>query len=196
MMSEPFGPEGEQTGRAFDGVDLAGQTLLDRSFTDCTFENGRFAGGTWRQCRLTDCTFTRCDLSVAKWGHSTLLRVRFDGCKLIGIDWTAVQQRFLRLEFVDCLLDQSSFAAMNVSGTRFIRCSAVDVDFRDTNLASAVLDGTNLDRSEFLHTNLAGADLSGASNYAIDPTTNSVRKMIVSLPEAVGLLTGFGLTFR
>ena len=65
--------------------------------------------------------------------------------------------------------------------------------FRDANLAKATFRGSNLANAEFVNCDLRGADFRGATEYALSPVDNRLEKARFSLPEAIRLLTGFGI---
>lgn len=180
----------------FGHLDLAGAVLSDITFSECLFENCRLSGSRFKGCNFQDCHFKDCDLSMVRLGGSVLLRVQFAGCKLTGIDWSEARQSILKVGFDRCILNSGTFAGMDVSGTRFIGCVARDVDFREADLSGTVFQKTDLAESLFLHTDLTGADLSEARSYAIDPTDNTIKKTVFSLPEGVGLLAKFDIVWR
>ena len=73
---------------------------------------------------------------------------------------------------------------------------AREVDFTGTNLTRANLGKTDFLGSRFADTDLRYADLSKAVNYAIDPTTNRLKKTVFSMPEAVSLLSAFDIILK
>ena len=69
-----------------------------------------------------------------------------------------------------------------------INCSAIDVDFRESDLSKADFTGTDLSDSLFLGTDLTEANFRRARNYHIDPGKNNITGAKFSLPEAMSLL--------
>jgi hypothetical protein len=47
-----------------------------------------------------------------------------------------------------------------------------------------------------MKTNLSGADFSHATNDAIDPTANRLKKTAFTLPEALSLLEAFDIVLQ
>jgi uncharacterized protein YjbI with pentapeptide repeats len=199
----------DQSGGAadpFDAADLVDRLFCDlaqqdrqfqqKEFVGCTFERCRFVGSVFEQCRFDGAVFRDCDLSVIKLPNTSLVDVRFEGCKLIGVDWTAVSTRFLRMSFDRCLLSNSTFARMDLQGLVLVACTCHDCDFLGANLARATCHNTDFAKSRFVQANLSKADFTGATRYLIDPTMNTVKGAIFSLPEAVSLLRGLGVVIR
>jgi fluoroquinolone resistance protein len=68
------------------------------------------------------------------------------------------------------------------------KCIAREVSFEEADLTKADCRGTDFSGSRFNHTNLTEADFTGALNYAISPSDNTLKKTRFSLPEAMSLL--------
>lgn len=182
--------------RTFARLTVSPVRLTRLEFVECIFDRCTFAGCELSRCVFTDCIFTNCDLGVATVPYSRFTESRFTGCQLSGIDWTAAGSSTLsRLvampDFEECLLDYGSFFGLNLHGRAIVGCSARELDLREADASAANLHGTDFSGALFHHTNLTGADLTGASNYDIDPRANVVTKARFSLPEAVSLLRGF-----
>ena len=75
-------------------------------------------------------------------------------------------------------------------------CIAREVDFSGANLTKAAFTRADFLDSRFVDTNLSGADFSHASNYAINPTVNRLKKAIFTLPEAMSLLAAFDIVLK
>lgn len=194
-VSEPL-DEVQYADRCF--VEMAQEEARCRGqdFSNCAFERCRFARAAFEECRFEACTFRECDLSVVKLPASQFIDVRFEGCKMLGVDWTVINQRIFRAAFEKCVLSDSSFARMDMRGLSLRECVAHDCDFLESNLAKVVCCKTDFAQSRFSGTNLSQADFSGAVRYRIDPTMNNVKGAIFSLPEAVSLLRGLGVVIR
>jgi uncharacterized protein YjbI with pentapeptide repeats len=65
--------------------------------------------------------------------------------------------------------------------------------FTDSNLEGAQFPKCNLMGAVFSNTNLIKASFVSAENYAIDITANQCKGAKFSLPEAINLLTPFGV---
>jgi uncharacterized protein YjbI with pentapeptide repeats len=116
---------------------------------------------------------------------------------LIGINWTDTAWEkgvFLKpADFIHCALNHSSFLGLNLRKVGLTRCTAQDVDFAEANLTAADCSYTDFQDSRFLHTDLSEADFTGATNYAISPNQNTLKKTKFSLPEAMALLYGLDI---
>jgi uncharacterized protein YjbI with pentapeptide repeats len=116
----------------------------------------------------------------------------FENTKVIGVNWTLAnwQEKGIwdPIQFKKCALNHSTFLGVNLSGIKFRRSEAVNVDFREADLSRVDFAFTDLTDSLFNSTNLAGADLRYAKNYQIDPTKNKIEGAKFSMPEVMALL--------
>lgn len=194
--------DGQQyEGELFTALAAPAQTFTRADFAACHFDRCIFAESVFSHCAFTDCHFTGCDLSLARVPGSRFTDVRFASSKLLGVDWAAagdavISKLFLSVHFDDCLLNYASFFGLTLRRGRFVGCIAREVDFREADLTEASCTRTDFADSKFHHTNLTKADFRRATNYAINPATNTVTKARFSLPEAVSLLSGFDIVIE
>jgi uncharacterized protein YjbI with pentapeptide repeats len=182
----------EYTGQTFKGFDLSGREIRGKTFVECRFARSRLREARLTGCTFHDCAFVECDLSLIDVTDSAFRTVRFENSQVIGVNWTlAVWGRagvLNSIGFARCAISYSTFIGLCLPGLAIESCTARDVDFAEADLSKASFRGTDLLESRFLHTNLTGADFTGASNYAIDATLNTLKKTRFSLPEAMSLL--------
>jgi fluoroquinolone resistance protein len=171
------------------------QELAGIMFQQCRFSNCSFKEAILCSCRFQHCTFEKCDLSLVKVDKSIFSNTRFDNSKLVGVAWTSASwakkeiQRLQRsIDFTRCVLNYSTFMGLTLEKMTLRQCTAKEVDFSQANLKQADCTFTDFEKSLFLHTDLSAADLRGASNYAINPLANTLKKAKFSLPEALALL--------
>jgi len=184
----------------FASVSEHGRVFSHVSFSDCSFTRCAFLESSFRKCSFINCSFRGCDLSVAKVPNTSFVNCRFVDSKAIGIDWTSaggVQSKLeLSLEFEGCNVSYSNFFGLSLARMALKDCIAREVEFGEADLSEGVFTGTDFQGAAFLHTNLTRADFSGARNYAIDPTANTIKGAVFTLPEAVSLLRGFDVVIR
>jgi fluoroquinolone resistance protein len=195
MPSSP-GKDRTWTKETFKAKDWTERTIRKEAFVECTFEKCKFVKAALEQCVFHDCVFRACDLTAAKVNDSVFVRVKFVASKVAGIAWPEARRALFRVDFEEAILSYSSFAGMDLSGTSFLRCTAVDVDFQEAILSHANFSGTDLKDSRFSRTNLTCADFSEAKRYSIDPTLNTLRKTVFSLPEGISLLERFDIVWK
>ena len=82
---------------------------------------------------------------------------------------------------------------MNFSKFNFSTNDIVDSTFSDCRLSCASFKGCNLKFTEFLRTDITGADFTGASGYQVEITTCRMKGARFSFPEAMNLLNGLGV---
>lgn len=178
--------------RKFEKQSLAGERIVAAEFSETTFVQCGFSESTFEGCRFSDCVFDRCDLNLVQFPDCALAGVTFRDTGLMGVDWTRANWPRLgggvRINFVDCVISQSTFIGLNLRELQLVRCTATDVDFREADLSRASFANTDLAESIFQNTDLTGADFSRARNYRIDPAQNKISRAKFSLPEALSLL--------
>lgn len=183
----------------FKDLDLSGQALDSLEFNGCNFQDCKFNEGTFDNLRFEDCTFTHCDLSLVKLPQTQFKRVTFTSCRLMGVNWAAANWEkkslleYHQVDFQDCLLDHSVFIGMNLKSTSFYGCRARSLDFESANLTGANFQNADLEGTRFVQSDLTKADFTGAANYQINASLNTLHQTRFSLPEAIALLHGLDI---
>jgi uncharacterized protein YjbI with pentapeptide repeats len=183
----------EFEGRRFRSLDLDGQEIAGREFRECSFNGCTLVESSLRECVFIDCAFNHCDLTMARLPGSLFRRTRVEHSRAVGIDWTKAtwpkgKPLFPSIDFFECSLSYSTFIGLRLDGIHIVKCIARDVDLTDANLSGADCSDTDFAKSRFHHTNLTEADFTGARNYLISPTTNTLKGTRFSFPEALSLL--------
>jgi uncharacterized protein YjbI with pentapeptide repeats len=183
----------EFEGDQFRSLNLDGKELAAREFRECTFVDCTFVEASLRDCRFIDCVLRECDLTMARVLRCSFRRTRLERSKAVGIDWTEAtwpkgKPLFPSVDFIGCSLRYSTFIGLRLDGIRIVDCVAGDVDLTNANLTGADCRDTDFAQSRFYHTDLSGADFTGARNYLISPTMNTLKGTKFSFPEALGLL--------
>lgn len=172
----------------FEKINRPSINLDEIEFYNCTFSNNILFKGTFKNCRFEKCTIKDCDFSLSKFSGSIFIDTLFNDCKLMGIDWTLTSKP-LRAVFTNCILSDSSFFSLDLTGSKIANCKAHNVDFERTNLSKSDCSSTDFLSSKFSQTNLIGADLRDARNYYINPAVNKIKKAKFSYPEVLTLLS-------
>lgn len=180
-------------------LDLSGETLESLEFTGCSFQNCKFIESTFSSLRFEDCTFNHCDLSLVKLPKTQFKQVTFNTCRLMGVNWSAANWEkkslleFTHVSFKDCLLDHAIFIGLNLKSTTFTGCRAHSLDFEGANLTRANFHNADLEGSRFVQCDLTEANFTGATNYQINASENTLHETRFSLPEAIALLHGLDI---
>jgi len=183
--------EGETfTGLGGDHVQSSAVEFSRCVFRRCSFQYAQFLG-----CALERCEFLGCNLTLVNLEDSRLLDTAFTDCKLSGVNWSNPGGVF-RAAFTGCILDDCSFASLNLARYVFDNCSLRNASFADTKLAQAKFIQCDLRGCSFLNTDLSHADFSTAFNYFVDAGVNRLHKTVFSLPEAAALLGNFDITLK
>jgi fluoroquinolone resistance protein len=172
-----------------------GSKIAQVEFSGCTFLNCKFFKTIFFDCRFENCTFQNCDLSSLSIKHTVFNEVLFVESKLMGIQWPDAGIP-LDVHFRNCFLNYSSFIGVNLKNAQLTHCQLKEVDFTETNLSKANCRFSDFAGARFINTNLEYTDLSHASNYAIHPDGNKLRKTIFSLPEAMTLLNVYDIIIK
>jgi uncharacterized protein YjbI with pentapeptide repeats len=147
---------------------------------------------------LRNCTLKDCDLSLMRMKEAVFSGVKFEDCKVVGVNWAEARWTQVGLldpsiDFLNCTINYATFIGVKLKKAHFVKCIAHDVDFSEADLTQADCRDTDFSESRFSQTNLTEADFTGATNYAINVTLNTVKKAKFSLPEAMALLYGLDI---
>ncbi len=139
------------------------------------------------------------DLSLVKLPKTQFKQVTFNTCRLMGVNWSAANWEkkslleFTHVSFKDCLLDHAIFIGLNLKSTTFTGCRAHSLDFEGANLTRANFHNADLEASRFVQCDLTEANFTGATNYQINASENTLHETRFSLPEAIALLHGLDI---
>lgn len=178
-------------------VCFSSKEIIDTKFYDCVFKKCDFNETSFTACRFSECTFEDCNLSLIKVKNCTVSSTKFINSKLVGVNWTKVKWPSIKLscplEFINCVINYSTFIGLNLNGLVLKKCLAKNVDFRDANLRGGDFTYTDFVDSLFINTNLTEVDFSYAKNYMIDIINNKIKNAKFTLPEAMNLLYGLDI---
>ena len=187
-----FQPQSFFSDQGFDHSRLENKTIISSEFHDCTFTSSIFNEVVFAHCRFVNCLFQDCDLSLLKVPGTFFSACKFERSRVIGVDWTQADWDSaglqLPISFKRTAIDHSTFIGLSLPAVQIKDCSVKNVDFRETDLSQAILQGSDFSESLFQNTNLTKADLRGAINYHINPEKNILAGARFSLPEAMSLL--------
>jgi uncharacterized protein YjbI with pentapeptide repeats len=177
---------------SFEKINAGGNKFTHLEFFNCSFLSCQFANTIFENCVFEKCVFKNCDLSVAKFSGSSFVDIEFEDCKLLGIDWTLAQKPS-GLNFIKCILNDSTFNKMDLRSSEIKECIAHNTDFENANLSKTICAGTDFLNAKFNDADLSSADFTSAINYSINPNKTKIKKAKFSLPEAVNLLDAWDL---
>lgn len=181
--------------QSFNAFDQSEEEFKGIRFIDCVFNACNFSSASFTQCTFNRCSFQNSDLSLLKVNGSTFSKIKFENSKLVGVNWTtaswyttSASQLVRSINFEKCILNYVSFFGLNLPNMAFSNCIIVEADFSESVLKNADFSGADLKGSLFRKTDLTGANFTGAKNYQISPTDNTITHASFSLPEAFSLL--------
>ena len=117
---------------------------------------------------------------------SEMASVDFGQCEALGFS----------VDFRHSKLDNCSFRKRKMSGTPFSKSVLNDCFFTESDLTGASFDDCSLPGTVFDRCTLKGADFRSASEFAIDPAQNNLRKAKFSTYNLAGLLSGYGIVIE
>lgn len=196
-MKEIKAKQTEFSDQDFNKVINPAGILVKKQFYDCNFFNCDFSESNLTHNRFTDCYFKDCNISTVNIQDTTFNNVQFEKCKIQNVNWTSASWPKIRIsspiEFIDCILDNSSFYGLNLLEARIENCHAHHVNFTETNCEYTSFIHSDLFGSIFHKTNLTKADFTNATSYQIDIFLNRIEGATFCLPEAVSLLDSLGV---
>lgn len=183
----------EYTAQEFKKVVLKNGQVSQKEFGACTFIKCAFNETFFQDCNFQNCIFKNCDLSLVRLKGCSFTNTRFEDSQVIGVNWTETSWAtskaiFKPVDFLGCVINYSTFMGLNLKKVVISKCTARDVSFEDANLTQANCSYTDFMNSRFMRTNLTETDFTGAKNYTIAASLNTLKKTKFSLPEAMSLL--------
>jgi fluoroquinolone resistance protein len=183
----------EFTQEEFKKVVIKNDLVRMNEFNACTFLKCSFNATAFQDCTFHDCTFKECDLSLVKLKGCSFTNTRFESSQLIGVNWTETAWAKSKViltpvNFSNCVINYSTFMGLDLKKVVISKCIAHDVSFEEVDLTRANCTYTDFMNSRFLHADLTDADFTGAQNYAIAASLNTLKRTKFSLPEAMSLL--------
>ncbi len=183
--------ENEVSGEIFENREFCGSELSQKFFEDCVFKRCRFQDCRMAGTRFLDCRFEACDLSLANLMGASFRGAQFLECKAVGVNFTSTAG-FHGPKFHNCKLTDTVWAKLDLRGSTFVDCSLENADFEYARLDKVLFKNSLLGGARFVKTSLVETDFSTASDYAIDPRHNTIKKTKVALPEALAVLEILG----
>ncbi len=174
--------------KVFKGIDYSVERMRVGEYDACSFIDCNISDSDLSNINFIECSFDKCNLSNSKLKNTMLNDVKFANCKLLGLNFSEINDLLLTLDFKNCLLNFSSFYKLKLKVVGFTNCSLHDVDFSETVLTNAVFDNCDLSRAIFDHTVIEKADFRTSYNFTIDPEINRINKAKFSLAGIPGLL--------
>lgn len=177
------------SGQEFRNVELVDVDLTEAFgvgavFEECVFRHAKLNASVHTDAAFINCTFTR----------STFFDVRFERCKLIGsrfedCTWDIAKVEGGNWSFVS--LTKADLHSASFTGVRLREADLTGVRAAGGTLRDCDLAGAWLDRADLTGCDLRGSDLTG-----IDPTTVTLDRAIITLPQAVTIVESMGLDLR
>lgn len=180
----------------FQDVILEGETVSDREFTGCRFQNCVLERCKFIRCRFSDCVFSCCRVSELEFKDTILLDCEFEQCHLTGINWSLLVGGGFMFPIAlmkQCHLKYNYFTEMNFLKFNFSQNEILSSLFADCNLSESSFKGCGLEKTEFFRCNMTKADFRESTGYQIDLESCKLKKARFSFPEALNLLNGLGI---
>ncbi len=180
----------------FVELEASGEDFELRQFYDCVFERCDFSQANLSGCRFVDCTFSFCNLANSIMRATALRSVVFSESKLLGVDFSLVDQVMLEVSFDKCDLSYGAFSRLDLRAVKLLNSNLLEAQFESCNMIAADFSGSTLEGTSFANCDLTKADFSDAEGYCFDPRLNKIKGAKFSLPEAVTLLKAFDIVLK
>ena len=191
----------EQEERTVEGLHLCGADLSDTCYEglrlrSVLFENCRLTGCRWERADLGNVVFRRCELSNSGWRDAFWERTVFEDCKAVGAGFAETGWR--QAAFAACALAYATFDRARLREVAFSDCDLSHAAFHECTWKRLSLDKTRLREASFLHTPLAGLDLTGCEldGLVVSDTNAELRGAIVTAEQAAMLAKRLGLVIK
>ena len=172
----------------FQKIQLAGADLSSMNFEDCDFKDCEFMDCNLRNVSFDNCSFHNCNISNSNLHRSKMGEVLFTDCKLVGMDFSICKKLLFSMKLENCNLLMCNFSGLKLDEMSFSASVLKDSDFYEASLSGSDFSRCDLLGTLFENCDLEKADFRLATNYAIDPTKNKVKKAKFSMPEVLSFL--------
>ena len=179
--------------QSFQGVHFTLEEWKTATYEDCSFEECTFQELDFTDCRFINCLFQDCNLSNVKFLNTSFQEVEMRNCKAMGLMFEQCADFSFGIQFLQSVLNHSSFYQVNLQRSTFIACSLVEVDFTEANLGGVDLVGRDFQNATFDQTKLERTQIKNARNLRLDPEINAIQGASLSVQSLPGLLTKYGL---
>lgn len=181
-------------GQVFKSENFSKKSLENKAYSNCTFHSCDFSETNLRNTRFSTCIFKNCNLSLMKLEGCRFQDAQFIECKIVGAEFFRCNKTLFSATFKGSLLQYCNFSDLQMKNTSFKGSKLVENHFTNTILTGADFSEVDLSGTTFHNCDLSKANFSSATRYHIDPRTNKIKQARFSLPDAVGLLSGFDIT--
>lgn len=183
----------EFDGQVWDQISFRDQDLSQVTFSHCRFVSCDFSSLVLSGTRFENCEFSECNLSNTVISNTRFDEVVLRGCKLAGLNFGAIDTLAFGLRLEGCLLRYVNFSQLRWRKAVVQDCDLHESDFRGGQYVEANFQKSRFRECRFSGANLTGADFRFAEGYDLDPRTEQLKKAKFSLPEAMNLLSPFGI---
>lgn len=163
--------------------------LNEHEFIFYHFKGCDFIKSNIKHSFFEDCIFEKCNFSLSDLHDTQLRNVHFKKCKFQGINFSVLVTSIgTELIFENCLIDNSSFDHIDITGTQFLECTIRNTNFTHTDLTRCIFTKSDLKNTIFKDCNMKQTDFTQARNFYIDPLQNTFSQTKFSHPEVMYLL--------
>jgi uncharacterized protein YjbI with pentapeptide repeats len=145
---------------AFTDLDLAGQSAVGATFTDCRLDRCRLDGLGLARARFGDTLLreleaTDLDATDTTWRDSLVDGGRIGALGLSGATLTGVRLRGLKLDFVD-------LSHARLDGVWFVDCAVGELELAEAELRGVRFEGSSIETLSAGSARFTDVDLTGA----------------------------------
>jgi uncharacterized protein YjbI with pentapeptide repeats len=166
--------------------DCSGIIFEGCTFENCSFEKVSFKGGLFETCVFKTCAIVLCDMT-----NSTLDGVSFEDCKIVGFNFSTLNNFNTAFSCRNSRLITCSFINIDIRNSGFAGCVIDDSVFRNCNLQKADFGGVTFRFTSFHANDLRHANFKDASGFQIDPCNNKMKGAFFTALSALELVKSF-----
>ncbi|MCT4615018.1 MAG: pentapeptide repeat-containing protein [Marinifilaceae bacterium] len=167
--------------------------LNSEYYENCKFLNIEFKDEDLSRKKFIDCEFSECSLCNISFVDTNLSNVLFKFCKILGVNFTGLNDIVLSMRFVKSSLDYSTFESMNLTYSSFDSSSLKAVDLSNSDMSGIKIYNCDLTDAVFFRTKLIKTNFSESYNLFINPVNNIMKNAIIPFSEAQNLLDFSGV---
>lgn len=183
---------GRHNNLCFSGGEC-GFPLRQSSFYECRFDHTVLRTDL-SECLFADVVFSHCDFSGAVLTKTEFRRVRFENCRMGGADFSKAV--FRDTAVINCQCRYINFSSSVWRDSGFDSSLFDEEYFSDIRFEGMAVQKCSFAQTEWLHTPMAGLDMSDSVIDGISVTPQDLRGLTVNESQAVACVGLLGLNVK
>ncbi|AXI00120.1 pentapeptide repeat-containing protein [Sporosarcina sp. PTS2304] len=176
------------------GSRVDGETIERLNLTNAVVKNCSFQHAVLPDFFITDVRFENCDFSNADVTGVSIHRASFHNCKMLGVNFA--DARLTDVLFDECIGNLSAFVHNKWERIHFLKCQLQETDFFNCKMKNTRFEECSLDQASFDETPLKKVEINTSEFDSLTVSMKDLSGCIVSTRQAIQFASMIGLDIR